>query len=143
MFYAYDIKQYEDDTYRILCNELPELANTPFSTEEKAYDKSYVTFLKVLEHDYRRQGRVIPIPPKEPTTDRVLDVDMITQCRIQLWNSMQAMDVTASWVSRRAGLSRQEIQRVLDFTTYNVHAYKLEELAHCLGYSMDVIMFEP
>ena len=142
MFYAYTISQHEDGSFRIQCSSLPELSEKPFSTAEKAFDKSYVTFLEVLEHEYRRKGRVIPIPPNEPETDQVLDVDMITQCRIQLWNIMQAMDVTASWVSRRAGLSRQEIQRVLDFTTYNVHAYKLEELAHCLGFSMEVKMFE-
>lgn len=137
-----EIRQHEDGTYRIECADLPELSNTAFESAEKAQKETAQVFLNVLEHEYRRKGRAIPMPEKQPESETVIDVEAVTQCRILLWNLMQKMDVTASWVSRRANLSRQEISRIMDFTASRVHAYKIEEVIHALGYSVEVTLFE-
>lgn len=142
MIYNFEVRQHEDKTYYIECADLPEMQNSAFETYEKAHEEATTVFLNVLEHEYRRKGRAIPMPEKQPESETVIDVDAVTQCRILLWNLMQKMDVTASWVSRRANLSRQEISRIMDFTASRVHAYKIEEVIHALGYSVDVTLFE-
>lgn len=142
MIYNMEVRQHEDGTYYLECADLPEMQNSAFETYEKAHEEATTVFLNVLEHEYRRKGRAIPMPEKQPESETVIDVDAVTQCRLLLWNLMQKMDVTASWVSRRANLSRQEISRIMDFTASRVHAYKIEEVIHALGYSVEVTLFE-
>ena len=128
MEYAYTISQ-DGDFYHVSCREIPELKEHVFKSEEDINKRLYTVFFTILEHFYRREGRPVPLPLPIGDSKTVIDVDGVLQAKILLWNYLQEQDLTVSWLSRKAGLSRQAAQRIIEFTN-NGSFSKVEELLH-------------
>lgn len=119
------------------CRELPELSTYSFRSEASRESNIYTALTFILEHDYRRKGRPIPIPEILPTDEWAVSVDGVTQAKILLWNFLQKQDLTVSWLARRADMSRQAVQRIIQFDKVT-SMQKVEELLMSAGFVVEV-----
>ena len=119
------------------CREIPELSTYSFRSEGSREGNIYTALTFVLEHDYRRKGRAIPIPEILPTDEWAVSVDGVTQAKILLWNYLVEQDLTVSWLARRADMSRQSVQRIIQFDKVT-SMQKVEELLMAAGFVVEI-----
>lgn len=78
---------------------------------------------------YVEQRRKIPeaSPARDPAL--VLRLPVLTVAKIMLWNSMCDEGVSRAELARRMGVTRQVVDRLVDF----LHASKIEQVERALG----------
>lgn len=140
MVYLYTLSQDNDGRITVHIDEIPEMSSKSFASTEEMDEIFSSTLMEVLEFEYRRKGRKIPTPKKVDPDHDGLYINGILQAKILLWNTLVDKDLTASWLSRRTGQHRQEVQRVLDLTQ-NVGLEKIETalFAFDLGLSISLV----
>lgn len=144
MQYAYQIVQQENGQYRLV---LPEFDNIPSvvmnSAEELKRNLKDGGFATLLEYNYRREKRAIPLPSVSVGSQEyeTMYVPLILQAKILLWNYCVEDDTTPARLARKVGCSSQEMQRLLQFDV-KVGIDKLESVLNQVGIGLDLVSFK-
>jgi antitoxin HicB len=126
--YQYPLELHTEATgVWLSCPDIPEM-NASGDTLADAFAEALDGLESALSL-YVEQRRKIPAasPASDPTL--VLHLPALTVAKIMLWNAMCDEDVNRAELARRMGVSRQVVDRLVDF----IHTSKIEQVERALG----------
>ncbi len=118
MKYPFSIDVTKEGKLRCIFPDIPEMGDIVFENHADIADHGHEKFSEVLEKHYRRMGREVPKPTRVHKDEFYLYVHIYLQAKILLWHRLLKVGISASELARRYGCSRQELQRVLDFSRF-------------------------
>jgi antitoxin HicB len=126
--YQYPLELHTEPTgVWLSCPDVPEM-NASGDTLGEAFAEALNGLESALSL-YVEQRRKIPAasPAQDPAL--VLRLPALTVAKIMLWNAMCDEGVSRAELARRLGVSRQMVDRLVDF----LHASKIEQVERALG----------
>lgn len=126
--YQYPLELHTEPTgVWLSCPDVPEM-NASGDTLGEAFAEALNGLESALSL-YVEQRRKIPAasPAQDPAL--VLRLPALTVAKIMLWNAMCDEGVSRAEMARRLGVSRQMVDRLVDF----LHASKIEQVERALG----------
>ncbi|WP_414925745.1 hypothetical protein [Pseudomonas zeae] len=104
---------FEDSGVRLLCADIPEV--NAFGANLKKVKAQGLESLKRALSLYVKQGRSIPRARAAHDPALVLQLPMMTEAKILLWNTMCEEGVNRAELARRMGCTRVAASRLVDF----------------------------
>lgn len=126
--YQYPLELHTEPTgVWLSCPDIPEM-NASGDTFEEASDEALNGLESALSL-YVEQRRKIPAASPAGDAALVLHPPTLTVAKIMLWNAMCDEGVSRAELARRMGVSRQVVDRLVDF----IHTSKIEQVERALG----------
>jgi len=126
--YQYPLELHTEPTgVWLSCPDVPEM-NASGDTLGEAFAEALNGLESALSL-YVEQRRKIPAASPAHDPALVLRLPALTVAKIMLWNAMCDEGVSRAELARRLGVSRQMVDRLVDF----LHASKIEQVERALG----------
>ncbi len=111
----------------ISCDDVPELNSAGDNDAEALLDA--VDGLESALSLYLDQRRPIPLASPAQPGQPVVRLPALTAAKVALWNAMCAQGVGKAEMARRLGVSRPQVDRLVDL----LHRSKIEQVEHALA----------
>lgn len=126
--YQYPLELHTEPTgVWLSCPDIPEM-NASGDTLAEAFAEALDGLESALSL-YVEQRRKIPAASTPSDPALVLHLPALTVAKIMLWNAMCDEGVSRAELGRRMGVTRQTVDRLVDF----IHASKIEQVERALG----------
>ena len=137
MYYPIEIAKTRSG-YRAFCRDIPEMAVAFDSLDElKEKLRAFVPF--VLESQYRREKKRIPLPSQALDGEERLYVPLYVQAKIALWNCMVDKGMNLQGLAEMLKVSPAQAQRYVDLSVKKASLESVEEVLHRLGVHLTAI----
>lgn len=136
MIFPFTIERTDKYLYRAIALGLPEITKVLYGSERDLTHRIVKVIPEILEHDYRRQNRVIPLKfPVPESPHHTVSLSPIIDIKIQIWNGILNREIDLPALKEGA-YRRIKVLRLLDLTV-DTDTDTLAELLAPAGYIID------
>jgi antitoxin HicB len=113
----------EGNGFVVTVPDVPEVITEGDSIEEAI--EYAIDAIELILGEYMRRRADIPVPSKRRGRHvRIVELPLLTQAKLSLYSAMQASGIRKADLARRLGVSKPQIERLLDLS----HGSRLEQI---------------
>jgi antitoxin HicB len=113
----------EGNGFVVTVPDVPEVITEGDSIEEAI--EYAIDAIELILGEYMRRRADIPVPSKRRGRHiRIVELPLLTQAKLSLYSAMQASEIRKADLARRLGVSKPQIERLLDLS----HGSRLEQI---------------
>jgi antitoxin HicB len=113
----------EGNGFVVTVPDVPEVITEGDSIEEAI--EYAIDAIELILGEYMRRRANIPVPSKRRGRHiRIVELPLLTQAKLSLYSAMQASGIRKADLARRLGVSKPQIERLLDLS----HGSRLEQI---------------